>query len=733
VVGSVLFRRRQVSEFLKVVMTITIVNQRAIHGPNVWSRSSVTCLLVDPGSAGNRETEPLSRQLNGLFAGLLRAETTYTPIDPIELQNSHELAPVLSNLILNLQRLSGFDVGFCFARQAAVIGCIEIVVQHDHESIGLAASRLAVRLLNHLIIGSESAVDFETEFFVRFGTLAGALRYGRASRTIIAAAERRGIPVTRNDPGGRIDELGSGAFRRRIHGSITSLTSKIGDTISTDKNLTNHFLRAAGLPVPRGTVVRKLDQAIAAAHTIGYPVVLKPIDQGGSTGVFLDLRNDNEIRTYFPKATTVGKSGKVLVEQYLTGKQYRIVVVDDQVISASLRVPAVVIGDGEHTIEWLIEKMNSDPRRGKRESNPLKKIVVDAELTEQLSRHSFALDDVPQLGQHLPLQFTGDVHRGAMSIDVTDLVHADNSLIARQVTRAVGVDVASIDLIADDITQSIWTTSGAILDVNTASGFVFELYPGEGSARDPGPAIIDMLYPAGTRVRAPIVAVSGKSSSAICMLIAKFLAAAGKAVSTATRDGITIDGMKIQRLDARNPEGFGIVLNNPGSEFIVAEIEPGVVMEEGLGFTYCDVAVVTSLAGLMTPFGAPVENVFTSLCDSGSTLVVNEDEPAICELARKINHRMIVYSTNPSRTHGNECPSSRDQIIVIRPLTEQQLISVSRGDEVNEIIDVSKLSEVLDVSGELSLAVLLPSLAVLIGLGIPVEMIRNADSNPSEE
>jgi cyanophycin synthetase len=468
------------------------------------------------------------------------------------------------------------------------------------------------------------------------------------SASIIAAARNRDIPVAQDELRGVI-ELGNGAWRQRISGAVTSRTSLLGERITRDKVWTNRLLREAGLPVPAGMTVRTLEQALHAATAIGYPVVAKPPDQGASTGAYPDLRNETELIASFPRSLAASPSGKVLIEQHLTGRKYRAIVVDSRIVSVLHHIPAHVVGDGARSIRELIEATNADPRRGTRVGSPLAPISIDATLLRMIARELLSLDDVPAQGRFIQLKPIPRWGDGGTCIECTGQVHPHNAAIILQALAVVGLDVTALELITPDISKSIWESSGAIIDINTGITFRSELMPTEGHPRDPGPAVVDMLFPPGQPVRAPIIAVTGAGNrAAICRAIAQELSETGHAVGLATTDAVTINGTELKGVDASGLAGARTVLRNPAVEIAVIEVAPESILQDGLGFDYCDLAVVTSLSGLRTPFDQPVESVLASLLDSAGVVLVDVDIPAVSTLDISSSIPLIPLRLDPT-------------------------------------------------------------------------------------
>ncbi len=710
-------------------MTITIETLRCIDGPSLWSAEPVTQLLLGLGPPEDGQPDRvriLVGRLSDLDPVLVDLSSLVAPLQPLPFPERLGLAGVLGTLALNIQRTVGVDVVFSASRPTAAERVVEVVVQHDDAVVGAAASRLAIRLLSDLNADGEPDMVAIQTAMARFGVVAASRRYGTAAQTIVASANERGIPVSRVDPSGRIVELGNGAYRRRILNSLTSLTSVIGDAITADKSLTNHYLRTAGLPVPEGAVARTVEQAVAVARTVGYPVVVKPVDLGASAGLSVDVRHEDALRTAFAQAAAKTPSGRVLVEEYVVGNEYRALVANDQVISVSYRVPAHIVGDGRHTIRRLIEIENADPRRGTLVTDPLRKIVVDAKTLDLLERQHLDLEAIPPAGRHVQLRPTGNVPLGGLAIDRTDAVHPDNAAILRQATNVVGLDIASIDLIAHDISESMWATSGAILEINARAGFRHELNPSEGQPRDAGPVIIDMLFPPGRPVRAPILAVIGdpQSSPTIARHLASILTAAGEVVGLASSAALVIDGRPIRGVDVLDPTGVRTLLNHPSTEILLTEVNPQEIVAHGLGFPYCTVAVVTALSGLTTPFGQPVESVLTGVVAADGALVLNADDPSIAALARSCRAPVVLVSRD-SR-NGLVCTHVErgGQAVVVRPAPTGDQISLVAGETVTDVVPATAPPSMGGSPQEVAPLALLAAVAAAVARDVPLETIR---------
>ncbi len=637
-----------------MLVTLEIRSHTDFHGPNAWHRSPVIHLIVEIDTERDALCEV--PDLAESYATLAERVHEGTARKPRSIEKNGDLAATIALMALNLQRIAGASVDFSFGQQRVIDDGHDVVVQCLHPQVGLGAARLAVRWVAHLL--GDSAPDFDLiEEFRRFTVVAISNDHDVMGRSIASAATQRGIPQTVVDPQCRIVEFGNGRYRKRIVGASTSQTSSIGTWMSRDKHLTNHYLREAGLPVPESIVARSLPQALAAARTIGYPVVIKPLDLAAAVGVVLDLRDDDDVRARFEVAADAASrsTGKVVVERFVPGHDYRALVVDETIVGVSRRLHPQVTGDGVHTIRQLIEIENRNPRRGTRDTSVYKQIAIDDRVLKNLERVELTLDDVPLPGQEVVLNKSGHRRDGAIHVDVTDTVHPANAALVRTAMKIVGLDLAGIDVVAPDISRSIWETGGAIIEINDSPAFNLHLFPGAGPVRDPGPAIMDMLFPPGQPVRVPVVAVAADAASgSICRLLACAASIDRRSVGLATRDGVFIDGTHYRGVDGRNPTGPRTILNNPDVELAIVEVDGESIVEHGLAFDRCDMAIILSLSGAQTPFGEPVEVVLLRALEKGGMAILSGKDPAVRALAGALPHTLDIIWIDTDETSGED-------------------------------------------------------------------------------
>lgn len=667
----------------------------------------------------SQRTTRLASRLTSLQPRLVATSSHDAPLSPVPFVPEAELPSLLGTLAVNVQRLARIEVAFHATRWNAVEDAHEVAIAHCEAPIGEEAARLAVRLFDQLLRDPEGEVAWLDGAVARFRTRAASYRPDSAEQPIRKAARARGIPIARLDPTGRFVELGTGAFRRRIKGSITSHTPAIAVAIVEDKMVTHHYLRAAGLPVPDAGVARTPEQAIRIAGEIGYPVVVKPVDSGFMAGVFLDLRDDDAVRACVPRAAEASPTGRVLVEQFIAADKYRITVVNGRLVHASQRTPASVTGDGINTVRRLVEIENRNPLRGYLENVPFRPILLDEDVEMHLGQHGLDLDAIPAPGLAVTLRRFPHTANGGLAIDCTLTIHPENAAIFEQAARTVEADVVTLDVIAQDITQPMRTVGGAIIELNTGSGFRLELAMPGGTGFDPGLAIVEMLFPPGANVRAPLIAVCSEMElgAEAARAIAAIAGAMGFAVGMASAEGVWIAGAGVRAGDRSDAAGARTLLNNPATELAVVQVDPVRIADEGLGFDYCDVAVVLGLSGLLTPAGRPVETVLTDLVESDGALVLNADDDAVAALAGNARGEIVLVSAEPENARVREHVARGGRAVALtKPGGEA--ISLAAGKRWAEI---ARLPAV--VADPLPL---LAAVAVAVARGIPLDKIRAA-------
>src|SRR6266508_686036 len=560
------------------------------------------------------------------------------------------LGHVAEHVALELQRETGTHIPRGKTRSAGQPGRYNVIYGYREESVGLAAGRLAVRLVNHLV-QAEEGFDFlaELEDLIR---LSERRAFGPSTQALIDEAATRDIPWIRlNDQS--LVQLGQGRYQKRVRATMTSMTGALAVDIAGDKKLTTQLLAAAGLPVPRSETVRSEDEAAGAARRIGFPVVTKPIDGNHGRGVMLDLRDEAAVRAGYLTSLAEARRSAVVVESYVTGNDYRMLVIGGHMAAVAQRVPAHVIGDGKHTVRQLVDITNADPRRGIGHEKVLTKIKVDETAVELVRKQGFELDDVPPKDAFVKLAATGNMSTGGISIDRTWEAHEENIEIAEEAGRVIGLDVAGIDFLTPDISKPVRETGGAIVEVNAAPGFRMHTHPTEGDPQYVAKPVVDMLFPPGTSSRIPIISVTGSNGKTTTVrMIAHILKGMGHKVGMTSTDGIYIDERLVKRADASGPKSAQMVLQNPRVDLAVFEVARGGILREGLGYDRNDVAVVTNVTGDHLGLKevhsikqlAAVKRVVVEAVPRSGYAVLNADDELVAVMRKQCSGSVIFFS-----------------------------------------------------------------------------------------
>jgi cyanophycin synthetase len=469
-----------------------------------------------------------------------------------------------------------------------------------------------------------------------------------------AATERRIPSIRLND--GNLVQLGYGRRSRRIWTAETDCTSAIGETISRDKDLTKRLLQSCGVPVPEGQLVETAEDAWEAAEDIGLPVVVKPLDGNHGRGVSTNLKTREEVAAAFRLAEEEGS--EVIVERFVPGNEHRLLVVGNRLVAAARGEAAWITGDGKSTVTALIDsQLNADPRRGTSEDHPLNLILLDEDpaVRLELTRQGFAADSIPAAGQPVLIQRNGNV-----AFDVTDQVHPSIAAVATLAARVVGLDIAGVDLVAEDIGLPLEQQGGAIVEVNAGPGLLMHLKPADGQAQPVGQAIVEHLFPAGptdTCGRIPVVGITGgKGKTTVAQLVARILQLNGRHVGLACSSGLYLDRRHVQQNDAANWDAAHRVLLNRSVDAAVIETGSRSILAEGLAYDRCQVAVVTNLdagedladydvAGVDQVFGVLRTLVDVVLPDG--VAVLNAADPEVLRMAPLCDGEVILFAIDP--------------------------------------------------------------------------------------
>lgn len=617
----------------------------ALRGPNIWANSPVLEAWVDLRDLKDRPSSSIpgfNDRLMGWLPTLIEHECSegHRGGFLVRLREGTFMAHILEHVTLELQGLAGTPVGYGRARETAEEGVYKVVVKYKEEAL----ARACLESARALILAAIEDRPFDVEGEVRrLRALAFDVCLGMTG-AIVEAARARGIPTRRLNTEGLDDslvQLGHGVKQRRILSSYTERTGSIAETIAQDKGLTKVLLHSLGVPVPEGRAVASAEDAWDAAEDLGLPVVVKPRDADYGDGVSLALNTRDEVTAAYAVARQ--KSANILVERLAPGVEHRLLIVAGRLIAAARREPPSVVGDGRSTVAELIERVNQDPRRSTDHQTPLWPIRVDDAALKILQDQGFQLDSVPGAGVRVAIRRNAHLWDGGLSIDVTEQVHPEVAARAIDAAKAVGLDIAGIDLVAEDIARPLEEQGGVVVEVNAGPGIRMHLEPAAGTRQPVGEAIVASLFPDGEDGRIPIVAVTGvNGKTTTTRLVAHVLREAGKVVGMTCTDGIEFDGRPIESGDCAGPKSARMVLLNPRVEAAVFECARGGILREGLGFDRCAVAVVTNIGegdhlGLADVHTleklAQVKRTIVDVVLPEGTAVLKADDPHVAAMA----------------------------------------------------------------------------------------------------
>ena len=727
------------------------VLERSVYtGPNVFSLQPMIRIRLDLEQLECWPTDRLPELTDGLLRalpGLEQHGCSYGESGGLirRMREGTWLGHVIEHVAIELQSASGASITRGKTRSVkGQPGVYDILYCYADPVSGLAAGRAAIAFIASLLppkLQSVEGLDLigqagpanpanSLEILSMLRHLVHANGFGPSTASLVAEAKRRGIPVMRLNDASLV-QLGHGSRQQRIRASVTGATSLIAAELAGNKAAAKALLHDIGLPVPQGEVVRNFDDALRAARRLSWPVVVKPLNGNHGRGVTIGVHNESSLHTAFLEAQKFSR--QIILEREIPGNDHRILVVNGKVVAVAQRVPAHVESDGVHSVAALIEAVNADTKRGNGHENVLTRIVVDEVSHKLLAKQGLDLSFVPHPGQIITLRDTANLSTGGTAIDRTNVIHPDNAAIAIQAAAAIGLDVAGIDLLSPDISQSVRVTGGGIVEVNAAPGLRMHLHPTAGTPHDVARPIIASLFPRSSRSRIPIFAVTGTNGkSTTVRMLARILSEAGYRVGMTSTSGVYIDGRLQRAVDGSGPRSARMVLRNPTVDAAVFEAARGGILREGLGFGRCDVGAVLNvtadhlgLKGIETVQDlARVKSIVSESVSRTGHSVLNADDALTRKMARNAGGRIVWFSAraDAAKTEPIQSHLAANGMAVI--LEKDEIVLYKSGR--TSVVSANALPSTFNGAAEFNVFNALAATAMAAAYGIKCDTIASA-------
>ena len=667
-------------------MDIRSIN--AMRGPNYWSvrRHKLIVMVLDlqeMEASPSNKIEGFPERLKAMFPSMYshRCSEGCEGGFFMRVDEGTWMGHIIEHIALEIQTLAGMDTGFGRTRGYGEEGVYSVVFSFIEESVGRYAAKMAVDICEALIKGEDYDM---TDDIQKMRELREGDRLGPSTGSIIEEAQARGIPWIRLNKYS-LCQLGYGANQKRIQATVTSETSSIGVELACDKEDTKYLLEQAEVPVPRGDIIRRERSLEEACRYVGYPLVIKPVDGNHGRGITVDIQNYEDALVGFHNAKDSSRSGAIIVEKFITGEDYRLLVINNVLVAAAKRTPAHVIGDGKSTVQELIDIVNSDPRRGFGHEKVLTQITTN-ELTLNIIKDAgYTLDSVLAKEEMLILKDTANLSTGGTAEDVTDIVHPSNVSMVERISKIIDLDICGIDIMTTDISKPLSETGGAVLEVNAGPGFRMHLAPTKGLPRNVAGHVIDKLFPNGKTGRIPIVAISGTNGkTTTTRLIAHMAKMNGHRVGYTTSDGVYIQNRLLMSGDCTGPASAEFVLKDPTVNYAVLESARGGLLRAGLGFKKCDIGIVTNVAadhlglkGIHTVEQlAKVKGVIPETVLPDGYAILNADDDLVYNMRRSLDCNVALFSMDEE----NPRIKALQRIGGITALYENGYVTICRGE-----------------------------------------------------
>lgn len=716
-----------------------ILEIRAMRGPNLWSirRHKLIVMRLDLEELEQRPTNKIDGFLDRMKNALPSLyEHRCSEGAPggfyLRVTEGTWMGHVIEHLALELQTLAGMDTGFGRTRGTGETGVYNVVFSYIEEDAGIYAAKAATQLAQALVDDTPFDVAATVQ---KLREIREKVRLGPSTGGLVDEAVKRKIPFIRLNKQSLV-QLGYGVNQKRIRATIASTTGSIAVEIACDKEETKNLLDQMNIPTPKGRSIYDEDDLREVVDDIGYPLVIKPLDGNHGRGSTININDWETAVKGLHRAKEISRW--VICERFVQGYDYRLLVINYQFVAAAKRTPAAVVGNGSSTIEQLIDLTNSDPRRGYGHEKVLTSIKVDNETLRILEKRNLTLQSVLPQGEELHLKRTANLSTGGTSTDVTDMVHPYNVFTAERIARVIGLDICGIDIMSPDLSVPLVDNNACVLEVNAAPGFRMHLAPSEGLPRNVSEPVIDMLYPPGTSSRIPIIAVTGTNGkTTTTRLIAHIMKQQGHKVGFTTSDGIYIQNRMLEKGDCTGPKSAEFVLMDPTVDFAVLECARGGILRSGLGFSSCDVGIVTNVTadhlGLKDINSiedmARVKAVIPESVHPNGYAILNADDDLVYKMKDDLSCKVALFSMDEhSQRIQEHCQSGG-----LAAVAEHGFITIIKGGwkiRIDKVVNIP-----LTYAGKAAFMIqnILPAVLAAFTRGVKIEDMRAAlgSFNPS--
>jgi len=663
-----------------------ILKIQALRGPNLWSiqRKRLIQMRLDLEEAEQTPTnkiEGFRERIEAMFPSMIehRCSEGCRGGFFLRVERGTWMGHVIEHIALEIQTLAGMDTGFGRTRETKTPGIYNVVFSYTEENVGLFAAESAVRIAEALMEGTDYDVEADIQ---KMREIRERVRLGPSTGSIVEEAVSRDIPWIRLGTNSLV-QLGYGINQMRFQATITCKTSSIAVDIACDKEQTKQMLDLASIPVASGDICVDEEDLEDTIKKIGYPIVLKPLDGNHGKGASINVTNWEDAVEGLEHAKKYSR--RVIVEKYITGFDFRILVINNKLVAAAKRVPAHVVGNGKNTIQELIDETNLDPRRGYGHENVLTEITVDRDTEDLLEKLNFTLETIPQKEEIVYLKSTANLSTGGTSVDVTDMLHPENIFIAERISRVIGLDICGVDIMAENLTQPLKENGGVVLEVNAAPGFRMHLAPSEGLPRNVAAPVVDMLYPPGKESRIPIIAITGTNGKTTTTRLMAHIVKNNKyRVGFTTSDGIYIQNHMLEKGDTTGPLSAEYILKDPTVEFAVLETARGGILRSGLGFNRCDIAIITNICADHLGLNdidtlddlARVKSVVVKSVKKDGWAILNAEDAQCIKIANELSCNVAYFAMDEDDPFVKKL-SKEGKIVAVY---ENGFITIKKGD-----------------------------------------------------